>query len=139
MTGAVLYNDFKQYYAVANGSCWEFCPISTFEAFTMSGARTCKDCPAYCFCDGVSVNCPGCMNSTFLFDKNKGVCFKECPPKTFYSQYEQTCVPCSQNCANCTGPMVYDCTACETGLVKFKTTDGIVCDNNKCQKGFYYD
>lgn len=124
--------------AVANGSCWEYCPISTYEQY-VNGNRICRDCPAYCTCDGININCPGCMNSTFKLDRKRGVCIKECPVKTFYSDFEQTCVDCSYSCQKCKGSSAFDCLECIPGLFMFKTQDGLICDNRNCQKGFYYD
>lgn len=83
----ILYVDLMNYNAVPNGSCWEYCPASTYLVETPT-KRECKDCPAYCFCDGVKMECPGCMNTTFLFDRVRNECFLKCPTKTYYSKGE---------------------------------------------------
>lgn len=73
MPGTFYYVDTKNMWAVANRSCWETCPISTYPDNTN---MICRDCPDYCQCQSLNPkDCLGCMNNTFLFDNRREKCF----------------------------------------------------------------
>ncbi|CDW82422.1 UNKNOWN [Stylonychia lemnae] len=134
----VDYQKGKNLYAVSNFSCWDYCPTSTYPN---RDTYKCIDCPEYCVCDENSpTKCLSCMNSTFIWDKQRNICLLECPLKTLYNKLTQTCQDCSYFCQTCKGFTEYDCTSCIDGRSMFTlaSNNKTVCVDRSCNDGYYF-
>lgn len=144
-------------YYLFNSSCISNCPIGTFEYQTI-----CENCPKNCeSCE--SNECSLCLNGFYLYNGEcvkcdigckscifthceecfesyeliDGECKFKCGSREFY--FNESCAPCHSSCYSCDGPLAYDCSDCELGLVLINGTcisNLSLCSENCKECGF---
>lgn len=131
-----FYVDYRKLGIVANGSCWEDCPDTTYNNGTN---MTCLDCGDYCICDEADPTiCLSCVNDTFIFDKDKNACYKSCPDRTTYVKSSASCEPCSELCDSCSGTTTNDCLTCIASYELYEAAPSY-CVTKLCEHGYYLD
>ncbi|KAJ8782291.1 hypothetical protein J1605_010270 [Eschrichtius robustus] len=90
----------------------------------------CKHCPEMCQDCIHEKTCKECMPESFLY---KDTCHQSCPSH-FYADARH-CVPCHEDCLECSGPSMDDCDVCaEASLVLY---DGQCLE--ECPEGTYFE
>jgi len=93
---------------------------------------TCEQCDSSCStCVGSSKFCLKCSSSTLL--ASNGTCTSSCPSTTF--QQNGSCLPCSVDCASCTGSGFNQCSTCPSDRPVFSSGRCLLA----CSKGSFFD
>eukprot|EP00750_Incisomonas_marina_P022331 INCI4963.35.p1 GENE.INCI4963.35~~INCI4963.35.p1 ORF type:complete len:236 (+),score=37.08 INCI4963.35:165-872(+) len=73
----------------------------------------CAACSSSCnTCYGDADTCTSCSDAKFL---KAGACLSSCGEGFFGNSDTWTCEPCHKTCAECTGPLDFECTSCHGG------------------------
>ena len=97
----------NNYLLLSNSTCLTACPDGFY---LPNGTFTCSQCDtAVCLtCSGSATSCTSCSSPTFLMNTS---CLLSCP-NTYYGS-GTTCVPCINQCYNCTNATY--CHSCASG------------------------
>ncbi|KCV68385.1 hypothetical protein, variant [Fonticula alba] len=105
-----------------------------------AAGASCAPCPEGCEACTEDDRCLSCVWGYYLTEE--GVCVDQCPPGTYPDHANGRCLPCEVTCAECTGPVYYQCTACRPGLElvpdEHNPESGGTCQS-PCAEGEYPD
>ena len=130
-TGTYLYENncwttcLDGYWSDPSDNTCKVCDSSCEQCTGGGGSNNCIACFSnatlinnYCVlcvncltCSGAAIQCLSCATTMYLYDQS---CSTQCPTHYYPDTLTNTCIMCSSNCVNCSGPYLDNCTSCNS-------------------------
>ena len=116
--------------------CAPTCPDGYFGTLSNSQGA-CVLCPGNCktcLGGGSSILCTSCFSPYFLHNQ---ICQLSCPDGYYPDSTNNTCTPCNEACAVCSGPLNTPCSSCKNGYYLYLNSSSSLVCLSSCPEGYF--